>query len=637
MVDKTYGTGVAHLRTEKSITDSGDATEYPNSQVIISGEDYVIMRISNGVEWFSLGIGPSNRMPSASIFGKGSWKSDVIYLSDGVSYSANSSIESIKVVDSIEELATIPSTYTTAIVKDSLQGDIFDWSATGTVDNATVYVGVTGYWVRTGYSTISSNWFGLVGDGVANDTTALFNFLTKAISYGSGHLESGTYLVTEGVLAFDNNHIDTAFPDITTGSNVIIKSAGTNDLPLLAFTNGTAVGPSGKFWMGGSLGDIEFLDATGHVAPNRHGLLLRGIWYTKFGVIKGSSLRGDVVHIEKKLYSTTNPDPYSVTACEFQNVIGYFTVGWTFNNDNYVGFNFCTIKILRCVQSILGCFRGLGSVNNINHISIATTSGWSIYDVDDNLGGSPSRIYIGSCEFDNVANGIKLNKISQIVADEGIRFVHRYNANPNVSNTYWPRNAVLMASEALPTISNVKLNIVHRIESGGVLADLGNIVNFSSSSNIIDVEVNNRIQDNAALGITDASIFTNVSASMVGVVGYIDKRKILDTLIRQGCELSMDSTVSISNTGFGTATAKVPYISERYDKGGYADPTNNWFTVPISGVYQIHVALTLAVAIGTRVRVAIYRDRAGTLAALGSPPLNGGLFSIINRLLPSYA
>ena len=71
------------------------------------------------------------------------------------------SISNVFIVKTIEDLVTIPSNYTTAIVKDLDRGGTFIWSATGTANGGTVFAGATGYWNRQYSGAVDVKWFGI--------------------------------------------------------------------------------------------------------------------------------------------------------------------------------------------------------------------------------------------------------------------------------------------------------------------------------------------------------------------------------------------------------------------------------------------------------------------------------------------
>ena len=107
------------------------------------------------------------------------------------------SISNVFIVNTIEDLVTVPSNYTTAIVKDTNRGGTFIWSATGTANGGTVFAGATGFWHRQYSGAVNVKWFGYglngrlflyvskTGSDSNNGFTPLTPFLTiqKAIDF----------------------------------------------------------------------------------------------------------------------------------------------------------------------------------------------------------------------------------------------------------------------------------------------------------------------------------------------------------------------------------------------------------------------------------------------------------------------
>jgi len=85
-------------------------------------------------------------------------------------------------VSTVEDLASVPSSYTTAIVKDLDRGGTFIWSSTGIANGGTVFAGATGFWTRQYSGAVNVKWFGAVGDGISDDTIAFQNTINYAIS-----------------------------------------------------------------------------------------------------------------------------------------------------------------------------------------------------------------------------------------------------------------------------------------------------------------------------------------------------------------------------------------------------------------------------------------------------------------------
>lgn len=135
------------------------------------------------------------------------------------------------VVETLEELNTIPSSYTTAIIKDLNRGGTFIWSATGTANGGTVFAGATGYWNRQYSGSVNVKWFGAKGDGVTDDTIAI----QAASNYCSSILDDKTNISTINIptLWFDNSYGYRSTGTITVDQNinVIMDSALIVDFP----------------------------------------------------------------------------------------------------------------------------------------------------------------------------------------------------------------------------------------------------------------------------------------------------------------------------------------------------------------------------------------------------------------------
>lgn len=490
-----------------------------------------------------------------------------------------------------------------------------DDADTSSADNGgTIIVDGAGRrWKRVGYCVVLSDWFGPDKAGAVNATAELKAFFDFCISTMSrGRICAGTYLITEGQLAFDNGHADTPWPEIETDGfeAVVFKAAGANDAPMLSITNGTAVSDAGKYWFGGSLGGITFMDATGATAPNRHGILLRGLWGTKFGTMAGEGLRGDVVHIEQKLYATNNPDPYHVAGCEFESIRGLACVGRPLNNQNFVGFNSNRIGYFFGNQCGGGWF-GLGALNSVKVFGMANSTGWAIDDVIAATGGASSRLTIESAEFDNMEDGIRMNLIQQVDI-KNLRIIHRFQSGLNTSANYWPRTALSFGTLGAANVSGININVFHRFEAGGVLADLGVIANFNSNSNVNTIKLDQRIADNGSLGVGDANLFSNISANSAGIVVTNRGKLIADTRRKVAAYVTATASQTVPNSGIGTAAARISFPTVQYDGASYYSA--NEFTAPYTGLYRLSACVNLALAVGTRVRMEFTRDRSGTLA-----------------------
>lgn len=449
--------------------------------------------------------------------------------------------------------------------------------------------------------------FGADNTGATNATTSLLNFFNYCIQTGTpGHIPTGDYLVTAGVLAFDNGFVDTLWPDITTDGYgaVTLKRADGTDAPMISITNGTATSGVDNVWQGGSLGGMTF-DQNGQVkAANQHGLLLRGIVGTNFGHMRANSIGGNCIHIEQKLYLGNNPDPYNVGGCYFQAAEANFCDGAAFYNDNYVGLSGNTINYIRAIGNGNGAFYGFGAANRVNLISAGSCTGWALGADTAVTGGAATRFSLGLAELDDMQYGIDMRVVSN--SDFGtVRFVHRYNFGPlNPAGGYWPRIAVQCSATRSVAMNN--LRIIDRIEAGGLKADLGQFFDFGNAGGqLSDIYVQRQILNNAGFGFTVADYYTNFNANTT--VQYTDVRgfPVIDTLKKSASIARAPTTFAVPNGGYTTAPNTVQYSTELFDPTGSYDPATWTYTCRSPGVYRIVARMVLAVPIGTRIRMAI--------------------------------
>jgi hypothetical protein len=449
--------------------------------------------------------------------------------------------------------------------------------------------------------------FGVDPTGATNSTTALKAFFDYCIASGSpGRIPAGIYLVTAGVLAFDNGHVDTLWPQITTDGYeaVTFKRADATNAPMISITNGTASSGAGNFWQGGLLGGITFDQNGKATAANQHGLLLRGIVGTNFGHMRANDMGGSCIYIERKLYATNNPDPYNVGACTFEAAEANRCGGAAFYNDNYVGLTSNTIEYVRAIENQNGAFFGMGANNNIDRMSCGSCAGWSIGDNVDGLGGASSRFTLGVAEFDDMQYGINIKRVT--ASNFGsIRFVHRYNFGPlNPAGGYWPR--ICVQASVLYGTAGLQMQITDRIEAGGTKPDLGQLFDMDNAGgNLVNIIVQRRIIDNAGFGIVISDYYTNFNTNTKIYYSDANGDIILDTLGKSAVVARAPTTFAIPSGGLGTAPNVVQFSTEQFDPSFSYDPTTYTYTCRAYGVYNISARLTLALTIGTRLRVAV--------------------------------
>lgn len=459
--------------------------------------------------------------------------------------------------------------------------------------------------------------YGVDPTGAANSTAAMKAFFDACIAdEHPGNIPAGTYLVTAGVLAFDNGHVDTPWPIITTDGYeaVVFKRADATDAPMISITNGTAVSNVGEFWQGGSLGGITF-DQNGKAkAANQHGLLLLGIVATEFGHMKMNNGGGSCICIPEKLFAGTNPDPYNVGGCVFNAAEANFCDGYAFFNNNGVGLTTCTITYIRAIENVGGAFFGFGTGNTVALISAGSCSGWALGNRTDSV-GSAQRFTLDTAEFDDMQYGIDMRRVSNSVFGvSAVRFVHRYNFGPlNPSGGYWPKIAAQVSTNVVAMNS---LRIIDRIEAGGAKVDLGQFFDFGNGGgNTVDIQIQRQIIDNASFGFTVSDYYTNFNSN--AKVRYTDNTgaPVIDTLKKTASIGRAPTTFAVPNGGYTTAPNTVQYSTELFDPSNSYDATTWTYTCRSPGVYRIAARIVLAVAINTRVRIAILSTGGAILTA----------------------
>lgn len=398
-------------------------------------------------------------------------------------------------------------------------------------------------------------------------TASLLNFFTYCIATGQlGYIPPGGYFIKKGILSFDTAYVDAAWPNImTAGADLVRFRANSNtNAPFISITNGTATGSGFEGWLGGSLGGITFEDASGVVAANAHGLNLRGLLGTRFGYMRGEGLRADLVHIERKLFGGTNPDPYNVAACTFQATDANSCEGFALNNDNYLGLTLCRFGFVRaanCLNSNGGMFRGFGSANTVKFAAVGSCKGWFLDDGVTNTGGTSNRFTVEKAEVDNVEFGIRVTFGYQHKI-KGIKINHRYQSTPNAAANYFPRVALSLGGDPAASILDSEFQLYHHIVAGGAVGDLGTFVDCNNTQ-IGNAQIDQVVQNDPGFAITNANYFTNVNNN--SQLAFKRQGQVInDTIIHPGAYLR------------GTSGAAMTIGSNPITSGAIGTPT---FTV----------------------------------------------------------
>jgi len=486
--------------------------------------------------------------------------------------------------------------------------------------------------------------FGADNTGATNTTTELLAFYTACIDTGRpGHIPTGTYLVTPGVLKFYSGGVNKLWPNITTDGHYAVffdvDGTGNINAPIIEITTvlaNSANHPAilSQYWQGGSHGGLTFRDTTGQTADQRHGFSLTGLWFTNFGVISGLGLRGSTIYQPQNMIGGTNPDPWSCATLSFDAIFGENNAGRTVTSENGVGLDSWFIKLVGCINNASGGWYGAGTGTVIEQISGAGVDGGLGWFYDDGAdSGSPfggNRITIGVVECDGWQQGFRINKLTDFNFTQ-FRFNHRYSA---AAGKYWPERCFEITAGADPSIRTGYINAFNRIESGGTLADLGNFMQCNNSSSIAGLVVNVDYADNGGLGVTDAWITQNSQMSTAMSIRVSRLTKVLWDSFNKGLSDALGSAAAtlVPNTGWGTSAAKLTFnaaqvaasLSTQYDLA------TSTYTAPYTGLYQVQVNLPLTCAIGTRIRTGFYTTVQGTQCAKAEYQVNAGVQTYSN-------
>lgn len=120
----------------------------------------------------------------------------------GISDSLLNNVE-VLYFNTVDELSGAYGTIgTIAVVSDLDRGGNFKWESNGTQDGGTVFSGTTGYWKRQYDGAINVKWFRAVGDGIADDSTAIQNALDTGRTI---FFPAGTYKCNSELLITKRN------------------------------------------------------------------------------------------------------------------------------------------------------------------------------------------------------------------------------------------------------------------------------------------------------------------------------------------------------------------------------------------------------------------------------------------------
>lgn len=461
------------------------------------------------------------------------------------------------------------------------------------------------------------NDFGADNSGESNTTEQMVAFYRCALERGGQYrIPAGDYLIDPGALDFSCDWVDKAFPHIHTDGHGAVRFIVASDLdkPMLRINNGVAVAAQYKLWRGGSHGGITFIDPFSESsASKRHGICIYGFCGTEFGYMRSIGLCGDLLHFERKIFEDVNPDPYNVAYCTFKGVEAIGSVGYGINNDNSVGVTHCNFKFIRVVDGHAGGLRGVGVASEYAHISLGNLKGWAVDIPFDLLVGG--RTVLRFLELDNCENGYNIQSVSGLEIIES-RIIHRFGYGANTLSVYWPVVSYNIGGGGY-SVTSLNIKAYHRTQSGGSVAAIGKFVDFNNNTGLRGLRIALDISDNGALGILDTQLVEGLNRNSVDVVVTNRGKKVASTSSIIGCSLRGGCEQVIGTSGFGGERAKIIFTSMVYDTGVNYDKTTGYFKAPYDGVYRFRMRLTIALPIGTRVRLGLCRMKGSVYLAGG--------------------
>lgn len=484
------------------------------------------------------------------------------------------------------------------------------------------------------FEEISTDDFGVPKDG-STDSTFKFNQFKDALLLTGrrGYINPGAYVFTKGGVVFDNGNVNRSFPFIRTDGPqfVSIRPVGSVNAPLIQILGGSIASGGNTFWNSGFLGGFTIIGDNAPYNVENAGIRLRGVQNLRVGHIRANNLSGDVVHLPNAVIGGTNPDPFNVANLVIDTIEGNFCKGMLLNNLNHVGLAGFDCGFMRAIQCERGVWFGFGSASTVNAISVGSCLGWSLDD-GTQIGNptTANRVHIGLCELDDAQFGIRLSRTQGVTIDR-VRFVHRRNGSPlNQSGLYFPRIAIDINGGILPATRSVRINATHRIEAGGVKADVGVFSDYHSNANIADVHVDHDLTDNAGIGFIDTDLFINTNANMDHQITRVGM-KINDTQFQEFVLANTNGTVVVPSGGYTTPANDIPFAAEASDRRILFN--SPFFTAKYDGFVRITAQLGLSTTANVRIQMGVRRITTGGVSIMA---LNTRQFQAVTGILQTY-
>ena len=434
-------------------------------------------------------------------------------------------------IDELLLLNTNKEINTTAIVKDNNRGGVFiyDGAQSGVNNGGTIFNG----WVRQYDGAVNVKWFGAVGDGVTDDTSAIQAAIDAASPNGSVFIPNGNYSISDSI---NVTGPITIFGE-NTGSQVNLAGTG------IIQTNTT----KSIFVLVASTDNYEWGT------------------YAAIGVVfRDLSLSG--VDNSNKASSAISCD-LSVNAGDFhvrENVFSNLTIRFCDTGIDLTGTvylnSFTSVSVMWCTTGIK-IARGLASENGgQNRFTTCTLTGGTVglsYQED----GSSGSLSLFGCTLSENAYGLKIGE------DSAFFIYGSMFENNSVTSIY-----VEIASEAQPNsdagrcimgnkfISSPKS--IHINKTAVAWTSLVNFPLFIEANTFLDaiaVESSTAItQKTLVLGAANSGVGsagTFADSQLVNFLGH-DSRKIAEAVVpTTGLLVGTTDTQTLSNkTLYGDVT-----------------------------------------------------------------------------------
>lgn len=333
----------------------------------------------------------------------------------------------------------------------------------------------------------------------------------------------------------------------------------------------------------------------------------------EFGYIRGENLNGSTVFIPEFLRNKTNPDPYAVSFCKFEGIEAVENGGWALENRNWVGFNGNWIRTVRVIATRSGGVYGFGAANIVSVASMANHFGPSFDDGTGSAatGGAAIRFKCEQAELDNTEFGIMLNRCTLFEFGQ-IRINHRFSSGMNSGGIYWPKTALSLGAGNRTSLRMGSIRVAHRIEggAGGSLQNLGILFDGHDSDGIVDVDIDQDIQDNANLGISDRDATTGHSANASYSV-RIRGKLVSDHRVSASAIFVIPKGTVVGSSGYGSRVASLAALRQGPDPYGMRSqlPSPNFYVVPYSSMYRVSAAFDAILSRGSQIRYGIWCNR----------------------------